>query len=537
MKELFGILNIKSTVTYSVNTGKKQKKYYSFKSFDGETRKVSFPSVTPNSYDNNIYVAIMDDEIGQNDELRSNEQPNKHNEIGTLSRFLGVCKNRKDDMNFWLNVYGLQPPSNKHISKQPMKLLDVFNHVIRDQCHFNTFSIDNSDTIDIDDACSIRDNKLYVHIALVAYRLNEPLYEYAKNQMFTVYTENSKISMIPNNISQELSLKENEERLAMTFEYDIIKNQYINLQDVKDFNKVWENSSNSPNSINDIIDLKFNSVYISKIINNKKYSYQEFDNKNINPQTLNIIEVIKNKYSHKLFNTEMNSKQFVECLMILVNYTTSDLIFKYYDKSIVKQYNDEWNGSLSRNRDSHLSVISNSSLLYDYIPDAVINFHNYLDCNYKGSKFVISETNDGYAQITSPIRRFMDIINQELIMNVLLKIENKDVLTYTMDYIIEKINDKSKNIKRFYKKKKYLQIYYNLKGKFDVGEDVIYNGYIVAISPEKKKYYVYIPKIDIMIKHYLKNDDNKKLFEKLKVQLVPDSKENNPYNMINFVLV
>ena len=113
--------------------------------------------------------------------------------------------------------------------------------------------------------------------------------------------------------------------------------------------------------------------------------------------------------------------------------------------------------------------------------------------NQNGAKYEINPENtkhedlslDYYTHGTSPIRRYVDIINQKNMINLL---EDNELICLSQNEI-DSINLFQKNLRKFYNYYKKLQLI------FKIENSNIYNAFVVGIN----KYYIniYIPDIDI----------------------------------------
>ncbi|MEO0169491.1 MAG: RNB domain-containing ribonuclease, partial [candidate division WOR-3 bacterium] len=95
-----------------------------------------------------------------------------------------------------------------------------------DLTHLDTFSVDDEDTEDIDDAISICGNKLYIHIALpyAFCRRGCEADREALNRGATLYLPDGKWHMYPKEVVKNSSLLPGYERPTLTMEVDFDKN-------------------------------------------------------------------------------------------------------------------------------------------------------------------------------------------------------------------------------------------------------------------------------------------------------------------------
>ena len=92
-----------------------------------------------------------------------------------------------------------------------------------DLTKYYTFAVDDDDTIEVDDAISIADNKVMIHVADVASRVHRgnPLDENVRKLATSIYVPEGKFYMFPRDIIEKLSLKKEKQRaLTLIIEFD-----------------------------------------------------------------------------------------------------------------------------------------------------------------------------------------------------------------------------------------------------------------------------------------------------------------------------
>jgi exoribonuclease R len=211
------------------------------------------------------------------------------------------------------------------------------------------FTIDSSESIDLDDGISIKTEKgvdiisVYItHVPIVLDYLN--LWGSFTNRISTIYLPDKKRSMLPMALSQLCSLNQNEERICLVMDIDT--------------------------------STMTNRLSIAKVKIHKNYSYDE-DKLLSSPDYIKIKDIIKSKNSHDL----------IEELMILFNKECTKRL-KLFKNGIYKH-------------------ITNSDIVP--LPEPIYSYIN-ISRNKKSSYTKYLEECD-YAQFTSPIRRLVDILN------------------------------------------------------------------------------------------------------------------------------
>ena len=165
----------------------------------------------------------------------------------------------------------LKEEQQKDIIKNICKKYDI------EERNDRVFTIDSTESIDLDDGISISGHVVSVyitHVPIVLDYLN--LWGSFTNRISTIYLPDKKRSMLPMALSQLCSLNQNEERICLVMD--------INTTTMK------------------------NTLSIAKVKIHKNYSYDE-DKLLSNPDYIKIKDIFKSKNSHDL----------IEELMILFN--------------------------------------------------------------------------------------------------------------------------------------------------------------------------------------------------------------------------
>jgi exoribonuclease R len=248
-----------------------------------------------------------------------------------------------------------------------------------DRSSLRVFSIDPVNSVDFDDAFSIRtlDNgiqQLSIYISNVAVLMDSlSLWESFSRRVSTIYLPDKKRPMMPTVLSDCLcSLQENVTRVA--FVMDLF---------IRD---------------DDIIDIKYNNCFV-KVTRNFRYEEADlfaFDDYHVLLETTKRLS-LKNKY----VTTVRNSHDVVCHLMILMNYHCAQILLK------------------SATGIFRMSVTKNDIVIPDNLPEDVglfIKIWNSSSGQYiDGTKNKIIRHDmlkmDAYVHTTSPIRRLVDLLN------------------------------------------------------------------------------------------------------------------------------
>ena len=319
-------------------------------------------------------------------------------------------------------------------------------------------TVDGKNAKEIDDALSIKklENGNYllgIHIADPLYYVNPNsiIYDEAKRRTTAIYLPNMIVPMLPTKLSSDLaSLIEHELRPALSYYYEISNNmEVVDYKFVKSFIKVYKNMTYN----------QFNKFY-------KKGS----GDKNINETIENLINIyplLSNKYKidpyYKKINRSINnitdtniiggtiSEKLVESSMVFNNY----MVAKYFDERklpFIYRIHSMDEKTISKINDfSNTINIDNSSAEYLEYLEMIRNIY---------PQSIYSTENKGhfglglkfYSHITSPLRRFADIVAIECLDKMYFN-EYKDTDIYNFEnYLketIDRINQKRLSIEVF----------------------------------------------------------------------------------------
>jgi len=465
-KNIVGILEINNKLIYGFNS--KKNPYYLFKPLDNH-----YP---------NFYVAVNDKNLKNKNGkyyivIKYNEWIKKL-PYGIIIKNIGEIGEKNNEIEKLLYYYNIDTKNYKIDLKQNNTIYDIFNdddlkNIIK-KTDLKVYSIDPKNSKDIDDALSIQyinDNKkiIGIHIADVSswfFKLN--LDKYIKNnRYFTVYLKNKKYNLFPNILSDNLmSLLQNKDRICLSL--------YITYD--KD---------------NQIIEYKFENNIINV---NKNYSYEKFNN------ILNNNDKERYKTFHDLFNLskkinlsnnneKYDSHNMIENYMILANKLTAEYLINNNKNPILRyhiesKYNIDFNNVENVKLKNFLKIFQTKSALYKiYNKTDNFNYYHYgLNLNL-------------YTHFTSPIRRFVDIINHILIKKCIFS--NFD--NFYNDFNIDDININNKNLRKMDRE----------LNEIEIGEKIVnktVNGYL--INYKKNFLYFYIPEYNLYIKKQIYTNDN-----------------------------
>lgn len=342
------------------------------------------------------------------------------------------------------------------------------------------YSIDPKGCRDIDDAFSVKAGEdafeLWIHIADVYGELMSWYDESSHlvndiRQYETLYFRNHNIPMLPNIWSSNLcSLQENTEKKMLTLHIKVT-------HDLK-------------------IDIKFYPSY-GKITKNCEYN-DSISNKMCNRYTP-MVELIY-KYFIKTYGTEQNildykinnTHDFIEAMMIIYNTYFANVITKNWSYKILR---------VQKPSKKHINL--------DNVDKPLSKFLNLLSSNR--ALYIVTNENlehnslaiNGYTHVTSPIRRYIDLINQ-MLYHCSDNMINHGVMLGT----VYDVNSFQKKLKKMYRDLNKIYMLERVYYKPDYSSEF----YIYDTNIQKNKMSVYFPKEKLSFKTYIVHDSVKHLY-------------------------
>ena len=261
----------------------------------------------------------------------------------------------------------------------------------------NAFSIDDETTKDFDDAISINKDgsfwRISVYVSSVSERLNiqSPLFAEAQKRVTALYTANAVIPLFPfNHSEQELSLLKNTIRPVLALNLWLDENLAIQHYELRRMN-ITISDNYSYNEIDKQIEQEpFSTLYrFSKMLAEKRgiSSFSE------NERYYYYISASEQGLEVKCVDTQSPARKIIEELMILYNSYLADYAVQ---KNIPVIY---------RNINQYEDPNDNFMIRKAYLSTEP-EFHPGIGAN-------------AYLHSTSPIRRYVDLINQLQISAIL----------------------------------------------------------------------------------------------------------------------
>ena len=246
----------------------------------------------------------------------------------------------------------------------------------------------------------------------------------------------------------------------------------------------------------EIIDINYSNCFVKV---DKNYVYEDKDLiNNINYKQL-LDYAIKINNNKKYLDNIDDSHDVVALYMILMNHEVG----KYLSSHKSGIYRDV------KYVDVNLESINVSNTLRKFL-----NIYNNVEANYKLYELdiehqLIGKGVDYYTQVTSPIRRIVDLINIILLQKYGGLIETNDSINNFIDKwlkSIQTINNDMKSIRK-------VQNDCNLLNECIVNnKQQSYEGYIIKFDKNYDNYSVYLPSIKLLT--YIKSNDKLEIYKK-----------------------
>lgn len=348
----------------------------------------------------------------------------------------------------------------------------------------NIYTIDPIGCRDIDDALHIyiNDNntiEIGIHIADVSSFIieNSPLDNELKNRVETVYRDNDKpIHMIPESLSIEhMSLIKNNIKRAFSIIITIDSNY-------------------------EIINIEFKKTLINVTDNLTYDEAQELISSNLD---LQLLYKIGEKWKQKLeLQDEYDTHQMVAVYMIYANNIVGDKLASY-DSTNVLLRSHQIKSETVINSKLHQKYINSNYEMAKYQCGIKNSFHEGLKLQY-------------YTHMTSPIRRYADIIVHRQLW--------KYINNYKLDSIDEQLIDYLNLIKKTYKQAQRMMDIINIIDSIE--DSIITDAIIINIQYNVIRLHIPIYNIDYDVEiiskelEYLNISTNFNIFQQIKIRII-----------------
>ena len=408
---------------------------------------------------------------------------------GCITNTLGDVTDTSVFYSYQLFCKGIHSPIQKFtkvvsrtIGKPNRKNDDLFEN--REDMYIMT--IDPIGTADFDDALGVTEmadgsNVVSVYIANVVYWMDAfNLWEHFTNRISTIYLPDRKLPMIPTILSDELcSLNVRNKRYTLAMDITINKDQKLESVDFRLCT----------------INVKVNYEYEEPVLL-LDHAYQSLLSlsKTLNKET---------KYIDKI----EDSHDVVAFYMLMMNHKSAQVLNKekrgIFRSVVCKEKNN-------------IQAPDEIRQFVSYWKNVSGNYANYE--NQQGHALV-GDGLDCYLQITSPIRRMVDLINmieiQSIISNYQPSLQTQEFINKWMNKL-PFINEKMKAIQKVQNDCALLERCLKTKNLLS---DVIVEGFVIDkdMEREKHKYTIHVPKLKLI--NWIYVDNKLEMYKKYKFSL------------------
>lgn len=331
----------------------------------------------------------------------------------------------------------------------------------RNKSDYYIFTLDSSQSNDYDDAISYdkKEHKISIYITNVALIMDHlDLWGAFSNRISTIYLPDRKRTMLPSLLIDALcSLKEKEYKLCYVLDLFYDENNELKNHEFKTCR-----------------------AYIRKNVSYDDHTFFE-----TNETFQSILSILKIKHS----------KQIITKLMLLFNHYVAMALWEkkegIYKMLQQEKIEEEQNPNIPTHVYEHICILKNKAAKYcSYNPNIVYQSSIHKDIHI-------------YTQVSSPIRRLVDLLNNIKFLHLLcsIKMSDKSIQFYdkwTTHENMEYINISSRAIRKIQSKCMIYKQYEINKSK---GEQPLYKGYIFDKAYKegdgKYQYMVYVPCINL----------------------------------------
>ena len=365
-----------------------------------------------------------------------------------IFNLLTACGKIDESADKFLILAGINEVFSQRVIEYSESLRSVEDSDRVDLCDILTFSIDDEDTKDIDDALSLEilddgSFKVYIHIADVSAHINKDdiLDEEASQRVTSIYLPTKTVNMFPKALSQGVaSLVAGDERAAMSFiiefnaEYEM-KDWQVVLSKVHVDHKLSYTKADELISGDDELGLALHHLgeIAEKIKEGRKVEGAAIFNR---PELK--LKVIDKEVSVGVVERNSVSRNLVSEFMILANNTAARFCSRN-DVPIIFRVQEKPEGLPEVDEDTYDPIM----------------FERTIKCMKKSRLSLHPQSHGGlgvdfYTQLTSPIRRYTDLIMQRQLSAFLkgetLPYEAEELMSVLG--IAESINNEVKDVQR-----------------------------------------------------------------------------------------
>jgi len=404
---------------------------------------------------------------------------------GTQIRILGSVHDDRATSLYLQYCYGLYNKRYRFPKDLTIPKIDDFlGDIPYDDSYI--FSIDPKGTLDIDDAFSIKcfdniyeigiyiaDPTTIIDILQNKYGCDSLLKDIYKRG-FTVYNLYENSPMMPTELSNGLvSLLPGHKRLSLSVHLRFKKNGIMLPEIGIKHNVIKNNRAYSYAEVDDIV----------KTDKTKRDVYKLYE----------LSQLIAEKNTPVLYNTEWDSHKMVETMMVLANMRVAQLLYNISTDKLITRSHKGFNNRISS------------------ISDTISQKIRIL--NTQAAKYTTSHSKhvglgvNLYTHYTSPIRRIVDLYTHYLIKEVIFDIKIPKEIEGLPDDL-DRVNQMVKMSKRYELTMDKLKIYNFIREEFD-GIDTV-EGVIVGMRDNYLR--IFIEKYNIVLEHHIIHPDISHLY-------------------------
>jgi len=361
---------------------------------------------------------------------------------GDLVKYIGEVGDFTAERNYLLNIV-LLTRGNIKIPEATSTTLSQDTRI--DLTHLETYSIDPVGCDDIDDALSINDNIVYIHIADVSSYIasDSELDKLIRLRSETIYFPHKKYNMLPDALMQQCSLVENAQKLAYTLAITFNDNGYT-YKFIKTTICVTKNLSYEK---------------AQEMLNNKHQLMQQLQN---------AAERIE---QHPVGDTH----EIVSVFMVLANKLAARTVHKQYGPNTLIRY---FNVNKTYMHTEYPEIQSDLLLKANVV-------------HSESARYCLFGENDDdklYVHFTSPIRRYVDILIHRILSGIDVNVD---------ELLLNHINDNHSKYKKCTRNYELI----NTIEKFVKVNDCVKNvqSIIIGANKEKQSISFVIPELDNLI--------------------------------------
>lgn len=397
---------------------------------------------------------------------------------GTIILKIGSAESVHDMLTGLAYHYKL---NNMFKMREPPKIPDtlpIYPNLI-DHTDLSIYSIDPQGCQDIDDAFSLQPTEdgyqLNIYIALVGDVYPECV-DFLNERAFTLYfSETQRYDMFGKVFTASRSLDPGATRLAVTLQIDLDK-QYQPLQ---------------------------HRFFLAKIINKRAINYEEVDRLLAQGDKFwkTVLSVASALSSNKVHDDRSTpSHRLIETFMVTYNKLGAAKLIASNSVPILRIHNITPNATTTTETLDLMNFLGTEAAIYQYYSEHGIRVHEGLSIK-------------DYSHLTSPLRRAVDVYNQWLLINAIIR-EDRD--GHLLDLV--EINERERCFKQYYRRAQLFQLY----NKYSVTSTRTVIAYEDKSDDKYFMYECFWPEERLRVKlRYLKITDSVPidLFQPLQVQL------------------